>query len=91
MISIDATPQGLQMVRDGVLDAEISQPLDLYAKYGLEYLQRAVRGEKIGLGTTDHGTEIVDFNGNPMDLLPAVLVTRANVDDKSLWGNQVKG
>jgi ABC-type sugar transport system substrate-binding protein len=24
MISIDATPQGLQMVRDGILDAEIS-------------------------------------------------------------------
>jgi hypothetical protein len=22
-----------------------------------------------------------------MDLLPAVLVTKANVDDKSLWGN----
>jgi hypothetical protein len=23
-----------------------------------------------------------------MDLLPAVLVTKANVDDPSLWGNQ---
>jgi ABC-type sugar transport system substrate-binding protein len=90
MISIDATPQGLQMVRDGVLDAEISQPLDLYAKYGVQYLQQAKRGEAIKLGKTDHGTEIVDFNGNPMDLLPAVLVTKDNVDDPALWGNQVK-
>jgi ribose transport system substrate-binding protein len=90
MVSIDATPQGLQMVRDGILDAEISQPLDLYAKYGLEYLTKAKRGEQIALGKTDHGTEIRDFNGNPMDLLPAVLVTRDNVDDQALWGNQVK-
>jgi ribose transport system substrate-binding protein len=90
MVSIDATPQGLQMVRDGILDAEISQPLDLYAKYGLEYLEKAKRGETIALGRTDHGTEVVDFNGNPMDLLPAVLVTRQNVDDPALWGNQTK-
>ena len=90
MVSIDATPQGLQMVRDGILDAEISQPLDLYAKYGLEYLTKAKRGEQIALGKTDHGTEVRDFSGNPMDLLPAVLVTRDNVDDQALWGNQVK-
>jgi ribose transport system substrate-binding protein len=89
MISIDATPQGLQMVRDGILDAEISQPLDLYAKYGLEYLTKAKAGETIPLGKTDHGTEVVDFNGNPMDLLPAVLVNKDNVDDTALWGNQV--
>lgn len=91
MVSIDATPQGLQMVRDGILDAEISQPLDLYAKYGLAYLQRAVKGETIPVGPTDHSTTVVDFNGNPMDLLPAVLVTKSNVDDKSLWGNQATG
>jgi hypothetical protein len=33
---------------------------------------------------------VVEFNGNKMDLLPAVLVTRENVDDPNLWGNQVK-
>jgi ABC-type sugar transport system substrate-binding protein len=90
MISIDATKQGLQMVRDGILDAEISQPLDLYAKYGIEYLQKAVRGETIAIGPTDHGTQVVDFNGNPMDLLPAVLVKKDNVDDPALWGNQAE-
>jgi ribose transport system substrate-binding protein len=87
-ISIDGTPQALDLVRDGVLDAAISQPLDGYAKYGLQYLQDALAGKEIPLGPTDHDSEVVDFNGNRMDLLPAVLVNSDNVDDPVLWGNQ---
>lgn len=90
-ISIDATPQALQLVRDGALDAAISQPLDGYAKYGVKYLTDALNGVELKLGPTDHGSEIVDFNGNMMDLLPATLVTKDNVDDATLWGNQVQG
>lgn len=90
-ISIDATPQALQLVRDGVLDAAISQPLDGFAKYGVQYLQDALAGKKLTVGPTDHGSEIVEFNGNLMDLLPATLVTKDNVDDASLWGNQAEG
>lgn len=87
-VSIDGTPQALDLVRDGVLDAAISQPLDGYSKYGLEYLQMAIDGEEIPLGPTDHDSEVVEFNGNLMDLLPAVLVTKDNVDDPDLWGNK---
>jgi ABC-type sugar transport system substrate-binding protein len=90
-ISIDATPQALQLVRDGALDAAISQPLDGYAKYGVQYLLDALDGKQLKVGKTDHGSEIVEFNGNMMDLLPATLVTKDNVDDKALWGNQAKG
>jgi ribose transport system substrate-binding protein len=86
-ISIDAGPQSLALVRDGTLDAEISQPLDGYAKYGVQYLLDALAGKELKLGKTDHGSEVVEFNGNKMDLLPAVLVTKANVDDPALWGN----
>ena len=71
----------------GDLDAEISQPLDGHAKYGVKYLQDALAGKELPLGKTDHGSEVVDFNGNRTDLLPATLVTKANVDDKALWGN----
>lgn len=90
-ISIDATPQALDLVRDGVLDAAISQPLDGYAKYGVQYLTDALAGKELKLGPTDHGSEIVEFNGNLMDLLPATLVTIDNVDDPKLWGNQAEG
>jgi ABC-type sugar transport system substrate-binding protein len=89
-ISIDASPQALELIRSGDLDAGISQPLDAYAKYGIQYLQDALAGKELALGKTDHGSEVVVFNGNKMDLLPAVLVTKDNVDDKNLWGNQVK-
>lgn len=89
-ISIDASPQALDLVRSGDLDAAISQPLDAYAKYGVKYLQDALAGKELALGKTDHGSEVVEFNGNKMDLLPAVLVTKANVDDPGLWGNQAK-
>ena len=89
-ISIDASPQALELIRSGDLDAGISQPLDLYAKYGVQYLLDALAGKELSLGKTDHGSEVVEFNGNKMDLLPAVLVTKANVDDPALWGNQAK-
>ena len=90
LVSIDGTPYALEQIRDGLLDAAISQPLNLYVKYGLEYLQDAVAGETFAVGPTDHDSRIEDFNGNLMDLLPAPIVTSANVDDPLLWANQVK-
>lgn len=90
LVSIDGTPYALKEVREGLLDAAISQPLNLYVKYGLQYLQDAVAGKEFAVGPTDHDSRIEDFNGNLMDLLPAPIVTSANVDDTSLWANQVK-
>ena len=91
LVTIDGTPLALQKIREGWVDAAISQPLDLYVKYGLYYLQAAVDGKTFKLGTTDHDSRIEMFNGNPMDLLPAPVVTKANVDDPKLWANNVKG
>jgi ABC-type sugar transport system substrate-binding protein len=88
LVSIDGTSQALDKIRSDELDAAVSQPLDLYAKYGVEYLQGAVEGETFEVGPTDHDSEIVDYEGNLMDLLPAPLVTKENVDDPNLWGNQ---
>ena len=41
-------------------------------------------------GPTDHDSRIEIVNGNPMDLLPAPTVTKANVDDPKLWANGAK-
>lgn len=89
-ISVDATPRALELIREGVLYGSISQPLDLYARHGVEYLAAALEGQTFEVGPTDHGSEIVEFNGNLMDLIPAVLVTADNVDDAGLWANQVE-
>ena len=86
LISIDGTPFALKKVREGWLDAAISQPLNLYVKYGLAYLQDAVAGKSFEAGPTDHDSRIDQLNGNPMDLLPAPVVTKANVDDQNSLG-----
>jgi ABC-type sugar transport system substrate-binding protein len=91
LVSIDGTPLAHQKIREDLLDAAISQPLNLYVKWGLYYLQNAVAGKSFGPGPTDHDSRIEMFNGNPMDMLPAPVVTKANVDDPSLWANSVRG
>lgn len=91
LVSIDGTPFSLQKIREGELDLAISQPVDLYVKYGLSYLEAAVDGQTFHTGPTDHDSHVVEYKGNLMDLLPSPPVTKANVDDPKLWGNQVKG
>jgi ribose transport system substrate-binding protein len=90
LVSIDGTPLAMQKIRENQLDAAVSQPLNLYVKWGLYYLQNAVAGKTFTPGPTDHDSRVEMVNGNPMDLLPAPTVTKANVDDPTLWANAAK-
>lgn len=90
LLSIDGTPLALKAIRNGWLDAAISQPLNLYVKFGVAYLIQAVNGATFQVGPTDHDSHTVAYKGSFMDLLPAPIVTKANVDDAALWGNHVK-
>ena len=88
LIAIDGSPYELAKIRTGELDATVSQPLDLYARLGVEYLRRAVKGEQFVEGPTPHGSRIVKNDaGNLEDLLPSPVVTKQNVNDPHLWGN----
>ena len=71
LVSIDGTPLAMQKIRENQLDAAVSQPLNLYVKWGLYYLQNAVAGKTFTPGPTDHDSRVEMVNGNPMDLLPA--------------------
>jgi len=89
LVGIDGSPYELSKIRTGELDATVSQPVDLYATLGVEYLRRAVGGEAFAVGATPHGSRIVRSPaGNLEDLLPAPVVTAQNVNDPRLWGNQ---
>jgi ribose transport system substrate-binding protein len=90
LVSIDGTPFAHKKIREELLDASLSQPQDAYVKWGLHYLEGAVAGKTFGPGPTDHDSRIEIVNGNPMDLLPAPTVTKANVDDPTLWANGAK-
>lgn len=90
LVTIDGTAGALKQVRDGYVDAVISQPVDLYVKYGLYYLQAALAGKSFKSGPTDHQSEIVSDSGSLQDLLPAPVVTKTNASDPALWGNAAK-
>ncbi|MFT4064749.1 sugar ABC transporter substrate-binding protein [Paraburkholderia sp.] len=91
IVSNDGIPQEFEAIRRGEIDATVSQPADSYAKYGLFYIKAALAGQTFKPGPTDHGSNIIQLApGLLEDQLPAPLVTKANVDDKALWGNTVK-
>ena len=89
IISNDGIPAEFQAIKAGQIDATISQPADLYAKYGLFYAQAAADGKTFSPGPTDHNSTIIQLPNGLEDQLPAPLVTSANVGDPTLWGNQV--
>jgi ribose transport system substrate-binding protein len=88
IVSNDGIPQEFDAIRKGEIDATVSQPADLYAHYGLYWAKQAVAGVTPKEGPTDHDSVIIKLPNGFEDQLSAPLVTKENVDDKSLWGNK---
>ncbi|MDG4818670.1 sugar ABC transporter substrate-binding protein [Micromonospora sp. WMMD956] len=97
VVSNDGIPEELKNIGDGLIDATVSQPADLYARYGLEYVKAAIEGRTFQPGPTPHGSTIIQVrDGLLEDQLPAPLVTldgapvagqpTVKFDDASLWG-----
>ncbi|WP_328539660.1 sugar ABC transporter substrate-binding protein [Streptomyces sp. NBC_00344] len=89
IISNDGIPEEFDAIRAGKIDATISQPADLYAKYALFYARAALEGKTFKPGRTDHDSTIIKIPNGFEDQLPAPLVTKANVNDPKLWANQL--
>ncbi|MFK8905718.1 sugar ABC transporter substrate-binding protein [Streptomyces sp. YS-3] len=90
IVSNDGIPEELDAIKAGKIDATVSQPADLYAKYALYYAKAALDKKTFKEGPTDHGSTIVKIPGGYEDQLPAPLVTRANAGDPALWANQLQ-
>ncbi len=99
VVSNDGIPEELKDIGAGLIDATVSQPADLYAKYGLYYAQQALAGKTFQPGKTDHNSNIILVRpGLLEDQLSAPLVTSdggtyggvksLTSTDASLWGNQ---
>ncbi|MFE7766041.1 sugar ABC transporter substrate-binding protein [Streptomyces sp. NPDC057438] len=100
VVSNDGIPEELKSIAAGKIDATVSQPADLYAKYALYYLKAAIDGKTFKPGKTDHDSTIVQVrDGLLEDQLSAPLVTAdgstyggvpsVKSDDTSLWGNNL--
>ncbi|MFF4487234.1 sugar ABC transporter substrate-binding protein [Streptomyces sp. NPDC001544] len=98
VVSNDGVPRELKDITKGNIDATVSQPVDLYAKYALYYLKAAIEGKTFKPGRTDHDSTIVQIRkGMLEDQLSAPLVTAdggtysgvpsLKSTDPSLWGN----
>jgi ribose transport system substrate-binding protein len=87
-VAIDGTPQGLKLIREGALDATVSQPLGAYATKTADLIELVTNGGKIEVGPQADGT-IIDTPVGPQYQLNATLVTAANVDAPDLWANQL--
>jgi simple sugar transport system substrate-binding protein/ribose transport system substrate-binding protein len=98
IVSNDGIPEELKAIGAGQIDATLSQPADLYAKYALFYIKAAVAGQKFTPGRTDHDSTIVAPRpGLLEDQLPAPLVTKdgtypgsVKATGTQLWGNQTQ-
>lgn len=96
IVSNDGIPEELKSIAEGKIDATVSQPADLYAKYALYYLKAAIDGKTFQPGKTDHDSNIIKVRDGVLeDQLSAPLVTADGAtyggvpsvksDDKSLW------
>ena len=98
VVSNDGIPEELKDIAAGKIDATVSQPADLYAKYALYYIKAAVQGKTFKPGPTDHDSTIIQVRAGLLeDQLSAPLVTADGATyggvaslkstDTSLWGN----
>jgi ABC-type sugar transport system substrate-binding protein len=100
VVSNDGIPEELKDIGAGQIDATVSQPADLYAKYGLFYIEAAIAGKTFQPGPTDHNSTIIQVRPGVLeDQLAAPLVTvdgatiggiaTLKSTDPTLWGNVI--
>ena len=87
-VAIDGTPQGLDLIRQGALDATVSQPLNSYATKIAELITLVNDGGTVELGEFEDG-RVIETPVGPQYQLNATLVTIENVDSDQLWGNLI--
>lgn len=88
IVGNDGTPHEHDLIRQGQLDATVSQPANYYAALSMVYIRDALNGVVYTAGQkTDHNSTIVALNGNLEDAVQAPIVDKSNVDDPNLWGS----
>ena len=96
LTSIDGQPQSLQWIKDGLLDAEVSQDPVAYGEICVqELVDYCVAGKPIPLGdyaNKDYFWEKAPVTSTPQGpscVIPPFYIDDSNVDDPRQWGNVV--
>ena len=92
--NIDGEPIALQWIKDGYMDAVVSQDPIAYAQITVEMLDKyGMQGQDVPLGPYENKNyfwekgEIKNSESGPSLVIPPFEVSAANVDDKRMWGN----
>ena len=92
-ITIDGEPIAMKWVKEGYLDATVSQDPIAYAEIALEMVVKyAMQGKKVPLGEYDNNkyyfekAPIVAGMSGPEIIIPPYYIDKSNVEDKRHWG-----
>lgn len=90
LVSSNGAPVGLQMIREGWLQAEIEQPLFAQVWGMVKFINKVVAGTSIEPGTYDVlglAGVLTQEDWGPNLALPGAAITAKNVDESRFWGN----
>lgn len=93
MVSTAGMPMGLQLIRDGWLQATVEQPLAAQAEGVAMFLEDVIAKKEIKAGAYTVGgfkSQLVEQSYGPELQIPGSVITKENVDDPKFWGNQVE-
>lgn len=94
IVSTDGTPEGLDMIREGWLQATVNFPVFELTYGPWIWMDEILADEEIALGDVkviNLDCEMVMEDTGPTLLVPGNLTTPDTVDDPSLWANQETG
>lgn len=93
-VTIDGEPGGIEHLKTGHQDADISQDAIAYSEVAIELLAKhAIKGESVPLGMYENPKyfwekgEIVEGPTGPRLIIPPFAITPENAMDKRHWGN----
>ncbi len=90
LVSSNGAPVGLEMIREGWLQAEIEQPLFAQVWGMVKFINKVVAGTSIEPGTYDIlglAGVLTQEDWGPNLALPGAAITAKNVDESRFWGN----
>jgi len=92
-VNIDGEPVALNWIRDGYMDACVSQDPIAYGEIAVEMIvKHSLKGEAVPLGPYENAKyfwekgEIVAGNTGPTLIIPAFVINGENANDKRHWG-----
>lgn len=93
-VTIDGEPVGIEWLKEGYMDADISQDPIAYSEIAVEMLAKyGVKGEAVPLGVYQNDKyfwqkgDIVKSVTGPRLIIPPFAITPENADDKRHWAN----